>query len=217
MSREQFLVVKRVIDLAIALSFSVIFLPLFIILIFLVRIFLGSPVFFKQRRGGLHGSVFEILKFRTMTDVRDERGELLPDERRLTKFGKFLRASSLDELPELLNIIRGDMSLVGPRPLLAEYLPIYTDSQRRRHGMRPGLTGWAQVKGRNLVDWAERFQLDVWYIDNWTLMLDLRILVVTLVKVLTLEGISGDGHATMPKFSGFDQSAVVGCVSDSKV
>ena len=176
-------------------------LPL-LLLACLVRVRLGSPVLFRQVRPGLRGRPFMMVKFRTMTDERDADGELLPDARRLTAFGRFLRASSLDELPELWNVLRGEMSLVGPRPLLMEYLPLYSSEQARRHEVRPGITGWAQVNGRNAVSWEDRFKLDVWYVDHRTLGLDLRILWLTVRKVIVREGISAQGEATMPRFTG---------------
>ncbi len=167
-----------------------------------VRLSLGSPVLFRQVRPGLRGEPFEMLKFRTMRDAHDAHGRLLPDAERLTAVGRFLRATSLDELPELLNVVRGEMSLVGPRPLLMEYLPLYTPEQARRHEVRPGITGWAQVNGRNALSWDEKFRLDVWYVDNQSLWLDLRILLRTVKKVFVREGISQEGHATMEKFRG---------------
>lgn len=157
---------------------------------------------FSQERPGLHGRVFRMYKFRSMTDARDSDGNLLPDAVRLTPFGKRLRSTSLDELPELWNVLKGDMSLVGPRPLLVAYLPLYTPEQMRRHAVRPGITGWAQVNGRNAISWEEKFALDVWYVDHWSLMLDLRILVLTLKKVFGREGVSADGHVTVEKFTG---------------
>lgn len=163
---------------------------------------LGSPVLFRQRRPGLMGRSFTLLKFRTMTNERGSDGAELPDSQRLTAFGRFLRASSIDELPELWNVLRGDMSLVGPRPLLEEYLPLYNDRQRTRHLVRPGLTGWAQVNGRNSLGWAERFELDVWYVENASFFLDLKILWLTVLTVITSDGISAEGSATMPKFKG---------------
>lgn len=172
------------------------------LLALMVRWKLGSPVFFRQVRPGLHGRPFRMLKFRTMTDQRDSHGQLLPDAQRLTSFGRFLRSTSLDELPELWNVLRGNMSLVGPRPLLMEYLPLYTPEQARRHEVRPGITGWAQVNGRNALSWNERFRLDVWYVDNQSLMLDLRILWRTFHKVLARDGINQAGEATMSKFTG---------------
>ena len=171
-------------------------------LIWLVRNKLGSPVFFRQVRPGLHGKPFEMVKFRTMTDERSPDGQLLPDAQRLTPFGRFLRSSSLDELPELWNVLKGDMSLVGPRPLLMEYLPLYNAEQVRRHEMRPGMTGWAQVNGRNAISWEDKFKLDTWYVDNQSLSLDIRILWLTVKKVLVRDGISAPGDATMPVFNG---------------
>jgi lipopolysaccharide/colanic/teichoic acid biosynthesis glycosyltransferase len=163
---------------------------------------LGNPVFFRQLRPGLNGKPFEIIKFRTMTEARDSSGSLLPDEQRLPLTGKLLRATSLDELPELWNVLRGDMSLVGPRPLLMSYLPLYNAYQARRHLVRPGLTGWAQINGRNATTWEERFRLDVWYVENHSFLLDLRIMLVTCWKVFRREGISAEGQATMPAFQG---------------
>lgn len=171
-------------------------------LAWLVRRKLGSPVLFTQVRPGLHGKPFRMVKFRTMTDARDASGALLPDAQRLTPFGRFLRASSLDELPELWNVLRGEMSLVGPRPLLMEYLPLYSTEQARRHEVRPGITGWAQVNGRNTISWADKFALDVWYVDHRSLWLDVRILWLTVRKVLVRDGISAAGEATMPRFEG---------------
>ena len=176
-------------------------LPL-LVLIWQIRRKLGSPVFFRQTRPGLHGKPFIMVKFRTMTDARDASGALLPDAQRLTHFGRFLRASSLDELPELWNVLRGEMSLVGPRPLLMQYLPLYSPEQARRHEVRPGITGWAQVNGRNAISWADKFALDVWYVDNRSLFLDIRILWLTVRKVLVRDGISATGEATMPRFEG---------------
>lgn len=163
---------------------------------------MGRPILFKQLRSGLHGRPFYLYKFRTMTDARNAGGQLLPDEQRLTRLGRWLRATSLDELPELWNVLKGDMSLVGPRPLLMEYLERYTPEQARRHEVKPGITGWAQVNGRNALSWEEKFRLDVWYVDNWSLWLDLKILFMTVLKVLRREGISAEGYATMPEFMG---------------
>ncbi len=176
-------------------------LPL-VLLGLMVRRKLGRPVLFRQVRPGLHGRPFMMVKFRTMTDERGVDGELLPDAQRLTAFGRFLRASSLDELPELWNVLCGEMSLVGPRPLLMEYLPLYSPDQARRHEVRPGITGWAQVNGRNALSWEERFKLDVWYVDHRSLWLDLRILWLTVRKVIVREGITAEGEATMPRFTG---------------
>lgn len=193
---------KRCFDLVIAtfalLAFSI---PI-LILAFFVREKLGSPVMFRQQRPGLNGRVFEMIKFRTMTDERDADGQLLPDAKRLTPFGQLLRSSSLDELPELWNVIKGDMSLVGPRPLLVEYLPLYTLDQARRHELQPGITGWAQVNGRNALSWEEKFKLDVWYVDNRSFWLDIKILWLTVKKVLVREGVSAAGEATMSRFRG---------------
>lgn len=193
---------KRAFDLLLAtLALLLLALPL-LSLIWLVRNKLGSPVFFRQTRPGLRGRPFQMVKFRTMTDERGPDGQLLPDADRLTPFGRFLRASSLDELPELWNVLKGDMSLVGPRPLLMEYLPLYSPEQARRHEVRPGITGWAQVNGRNALSWEEKFKLDVWYVDHRSLWLDIRILWLTVKKVLVRDGISAAGEATMPKFTG---------------
>ncbi len=198
---------KRVMDVTIALAALLLLAPVMLIIALLIRMKLGRPVIFKQERAGLHGKPFYILKFRTMTDARDESGQLLPDEQRMTPLGSFLRKTSLDELPELINVLRGEMSLVGPRPLRTYYLPLYTPHQARRHEVLPGITGWAQVNGRNSLSWEERFELDVWYVDNQSLWLDIKILFLTVVKVLKREGISADGHVTMPRFTGSDQSS----------
>lgn len=193
---------KRLFDLSVsALALLVLALPL-LVLIWLVRRKLGSPVFFRQVRPGLNGLPFEMVKFRTMTDARGPDGLLLPDAVRLTPFGRFLRSTSLDELPELWNVLQGDMSLVGPRPLLMEYLPLYSPEQARRHAVRPGVTGWAQVNGRNAIGWEEKFALDVWYVDHQSLWLDIKILWLTVKKVLVRDGISAAGEATMSKFTG---------------
>jgi lipopolysaccharide/colanic/teichoic acid biosynthesis glycosyltransferase len=183
------------------LGLLVLCVPL-LLLIWLVCRKLGSPVFFRQLRPGMHGKPFEIVKFRTMTDECAADGELLPDGQRLTPFGRFLRASSLDELPELWNVLKGDMSLVGPRPLLMEYLPLYTPDQARRHEVRPGITGWAQVNGRNAISWEDKFALDVWYVDHRSWWLDMKILWLTVRKVLLRDGISAAGEATMTRFTG---------------
>lgn len=176
--------------------------PLLLVLALLVRLQLGTPVFFHQARPGLHGRPFEMVKFRTMRNALDCNGQPLPDQVRMTPLGRFLRATSLDELPELWNVLKGDMSLVGPRPLLMEYLPLYTAQQSRRHEVRPGITGWAQVNGRNAIAWEEKFALDVWYVDNRSFLLDLRILLLTVKKILIREGISAGNHVTMPRFTG---------------
>ncbi len=194
--------VKRFIDLLLA-AVALILLAMPLLALFcLIRNKLGGPVLFTQTRPGLHGKLFTMVKFRTMTNQHGPDGALLPDAERLTSFGRFLRASSLDELPELWNVMRGDMSLVGPRPLLVEYLPLYTPEQARRHEVRPGITGWAQVNGRNAISWEDKFALDVWYVDNQSLWLDIKILWMTVRKVLVRDGISAAGEATMPKFTG---------------
>ena len=193
---------KRIFDLVAVIAGLLLIWPLILLLALLVRLKIGAPIFFSQTRPGLHGKPFVMYKFRTMTNERDSEGNLLPDAIRLTPFGKFLRSTSLDELPELINVFKGEMSLVGPRPLLMEYLPLYSPEQARRHDVRPGVTGWAQVNGRNAISWDDKFKLDVWYVDNQTLLLDLRILWMTLVKVFKREGISQDGQATAEKFTG---------------
>ncbi len=193
---------KRLFDfVAASLALLLLALPL-LALVWLIRRKLGSPVLFCQVRPGLHGKPFTMVKFRTMTDERGPDGALLPDAQRLTPFGRFLRASSLDELPELWNVLKGEMSLVGPRPLLMEYLPLYTPEQARRHEVRPGITGWAQVNGRNAISWSDKFALDVWYVDHQSLWLDAQILCRTVRKVLVRDGISAAGEATMSKFTG---------------
>ena len=195
---------KRIFDLVLSLLAILAFSLPILALIALVRIKLGSPIFFRQTRSGLSGRPFQMLKFRTMTDQRGSDGKLLPDAERLTPFGRLLRSTSLDELPELWNVLKGDMSLVGPRPLLMEYLPLYSSEQFRRHEVPPGITGWAQVNGRNAISWDEKFKLDIWYVDNRSLWLDIRILWLTIRKVLLREGISAAGDATMPIFRGND-------------
>lgn len=193
---------KRILDLVIALIGLIMLLPIFFIIILLIRINLGSPLIFKQARPGLGGKVFNIYKFRTMTNKKNKNGTLLSDEERLTKFGKFLRSTSLDELPALWNVLIGDMSLVGPRPLLIEYLSLYSQEQVRRHEVRPGITGWAQVNGRNAISWNKKFVMDVWYVDNQSFILDIKILFLTLIKVIKRDGISHNNHVTMEKFKG---------------
>ncbi|HOW67347.1 MAG TPA: sugar transferase [Candidatus Paceibacterota bacterium] len=193
---------KRIFDGAVVLLALPIWLPLLAVLALIVRIKLGSPVFFRQKRPGKKGVVFELLKLRTMTNARDAAGRLLSDDQRLTAFGRWLRSTSLDELPELWNVLKGDMSLVGPRPLLIQYLDRYTPEQARRHDVAPGITGWAQIHGRNAISWDDKFKLDVWYVDHWSLGLDIQILIRTLVKVIRREGISAAGEATMPEFMG---------------
>ena len=193
---------KRGLDFVAAGAVGVVSLPLQAVLAVLVRSRLGSPVLFRQERPGLDGETFTLLKFRTMTDERDPAGHLLPDAQRLTRFGRFLRSSSLDELPELWNVVRGDMSLVGPRPLLVQYLPLYSPEQARRHLVRPGITGWAQVNGRNSTDWPEKLAMDTWYVDHVSLSLDVRIVLRTVGAVFSRQGISAEGHATAPVFTG---------------
>ena len=193
---------KRIFDLIIA-SFGLIILsPVILLIAFLVRILLGTPILFRQARPGYKGRPFTVYKFRTMTDARDAQGSLLSDGLRLTRLGRFLRASSLDELPELLNILRGEMSFIGPRPLLMQYLPLYSPEQMRRHDVYPGLTGWAQVNGRNAIDWQTRFALDVWYVDHWSFWLDIKILFMSVFKVIRREGINQAGQATTQYFKG---------------
>ncbi|HUH97007.1 MAG TPA: sugar transferase [Anaerolineales bacterium] len=193
---------KRIFDLIFTSLGLIVLSPFILLIAILVRIFLGAPVLFRQTRPGYKGKPFIVYKFRTMTEARDGRGSLLPDDLRLTRFGKFLRASSLDELPELFNILRGEMSLVGPRPLLMEYLPLYSAEQMRRHDVHPGLTGWAQANGRNGIDWQTRFALDVWYVDHWSFWLDLEIIFMSLWKVVQRQGINQPGQATMEYFKG---------------
>lgn len=193
---------KRLFDIATSAVAIAFLFPVLLGLAAAIRWILGSPVLFRQQRPGLGGRPFNILKFRTMTDARGADGVLLSDAERLTRFGRFLRASSLDELPELFNVLKGDMSLVGPRPLLMQYLVRYTPEQARRHEVRPGITGWAQVNGRNAITWEEKFKLDVWYVDNWSLWLDIKIIAMTIWKILKREGISQPGQATMEEFMG---------------
>lgn len=193
---------KRAFDLFVSLTGLIVAAPLLLGLALLVRIFLGSPVLFRQVRPGMNAEPFEILKFRTMTDAVGPDGQLLPDSERLTCFGRFLRASSLDELPELWNVLKGEMSLVGPRPLLMEYVPLYNEQQMRRHAMRPGITGWSQVNGRNAISWDEKFALDIWYVDNQSMLLDLKILFMTVASIVKREGINASQDVPMPKFTG---------------
>lgn len=193
---------KRCFDFCIAGLLLLFSLPIMAIVYVLVRVKLGSPVLFRQQRPGLHGKPFYLLKFRTMTDERDNNGELLSDHLRLTPFGLLLRKTSMDELPQLINVVKGDISLVGPRPLLMDYLKLYTEKQAKRHMVRPGITGWAQVNGRNAVTWEERFERDVWYVENQSVLLDLKILLLTIKKVITSDGVSNGSHVTMPVFEG---------------
>lgn len=193
---------KRLFDLTAAIALILVLAPVLVLVAILVRLRLGSPVLFRQERPGYQGKLFQIVKFRTMTDARNEEGKLMPDAVRLTRFGRFLRASSLDELPELFNVIRGEMSFVGPRPLRTYYLDRYSPEQARRHDVKPGITGWAQVNGRNAISWEEKFRLDVWYVDNLSFPLDVKILFLTVWKTVRREGISAEGEATMPEFRG---------------
>lgn len=193
---------QRLFDVAVSATALLLLSPVLLASALAVRIYLGSPVLFTQVRPGLHGKPFRMIKFRTMTDARDSDGNLLPDAQRLPRFGQLLRSTSLDELPELINVLKGDMSLVGPRPLLMEYLPLYSPEQARRHEVRPGITGWAQINGRNSLSWAQRFALDVWYVDHCSFWLNIKILALTVLKVVRREGISASGESTMPRFTG---------------
>lgn len=197
--------VKRILDIAMSLIIMTVFLPLLCIVLLFVNYKMGKPVFFKQKRPGLYGEVFFLCKFRTMTNEKDDDGKLLPDSERLIPFGLFLRKTSLDELPTFFNVLKGDMSLVGPRPLLVQYLDRYTKEQARRHEVRPGITGWAQVNGRNALSWEEKFELDVWYVDNWSLWLDLKILFKTVWITIKRDNTHHDGHVTMSEFRGSDK------------
>ena len=194
--------VKTFFDIVLSIAAITLLSPVLIVLAILVRVKLGSPVLFRQQRPGYHGKIFGLMKFRSMTDERDENGELLPDEVRLTSFGKKLRSTSLDELPEFFNILKGDMSFVGPRPLLVQYLPLYNEEQAHRHDVLPGLTGWAQVNGRNAISWEKKFEYDVWYTRNVSFLLDLKIVFMTVAAVVKRDGISSETHATMEFFTG---------------
>ena len=200
---------KRLFDIAVASTALLLLAPVIVLVALAVRALLGSPVLFRQERPGLDGATFTLVKFRSMVSAVEKDGRLLTDAERMTGFGRFLRSTSLDELPELWNVLRGDMSLVGPRPLLLQYLSLYSPFQMRRHEVRPGLTGWAQVNGRNAVDWQQRFALDVWYVDNVSFVLDLKILLLTLLQVVRRRGINAEGEATMPYFRGNDPTAAV--------
>ena len=193
---------KRFLDLIVSLVAFCLLLPLFIIVTALLYIANQGKPFFVQQRPGKHGRIFWLVKFKTMNDRKDAAGNLLSDAERLTLVGKFIRKTSLDEIPQLINVIKGEMSLIGPRPLLVEYLPLYNDTQKRRHEVRPGITGWAQVNGRNAIGWKEKFELDVWYVDNMSFLLDCKIIIFTLLKVVKSEGVSQQGHVTMTKFEG---------------
>ena len=200
------LAIKRLIDIVAGLLGGVLVSPILVAVSMLIFFFMGRPVFFRQQRPGLHGHIFTLVKFRTMTTVTDDEGKPLPDSARLTRLGRFLRKTSMDELPQLWNVLKGELSLVGPRPLLVQYLGLYTPEQMRRHDAKPGITGWAQVNGRNDVTWEEKFALDVWYVDNWSLLLDMKILAMTAVKVIKREGISQTGHVTAEPFRGTAQA-----------
>lgn len=193
---------KRIFDLIVSIILLLIFIIPILLISIVVLISMGSPILFKQKRPGLHGKPFYIYKFRTMTNETDEHGNLLPNEQRITKLGKVLRKLSLDELPQLFNVLKGDISLVGPRPLLMEYLPLYNEEQARRHEVKPGITGWAQVNGRNAITWEERFELDVWYVDNQSFWLDIKILLLTVLKVFKREGINPEDKQFVEKFQG---------------
>ena len=194
--------IKRLLDVLVAGGALLLLSPVIAAVALLVRLKLGSPILFKQQRPGLRGEPFTLVKFRTMLDARDADGKPRPDEERLTRFGRWLRSSSVDELPELWNVLKGEMSLVGPRPLLMHYLPLYSAEEARRHDVRPGITGWAQINGRNAISWEEKFALDVWYVDNWSLAFDAKILLASFVSVFSRHGISAEGAATMPEFTG---------------
>jgi lipopolysaccharide/colanic/teichoic acid biosynthesis glycosyltransferase len=194
--------IKRLFDMCVSVAAIVLLSPLLLVTMLVTRIKLGGPVFFRQQRPGLGGRPFEMVKFRTMTDSRDSVGNLLSDGERLTAYGRFLRSTSIDELPELWNVLKGDMSLVGPRPLLMDYLPLYSAEQTRRHEVRPGVTGWAQINGRNAISWDEKFALDIWYVDNRSFFLDLKILLMTAKNVLIRRGVNAVGSSTMPRFTG---------------
>ncbi|WP_191567072.1 sugar transferase [Metabacillus idriensis] len=193
---------KRSFDLCVSLTLLIFLSPMLIILASLVKLKLGSPIIFKQQRPGLNGKPFYFYKFRSMTDEKDLNGQLLPDDIRLTPFGGFIRKYSLDEFPQLFNVVKGDISLVGPRPLLMEYVPLYTGEQYKRHLVKPGITGWAQINGRNAITWEEKFKLDIWYVDHQSFLLDLKILYITIFKILKSEGINQPGNVTMEKFKG---------------
>jgi len=195
---------KRLFDFLVSFFVLVVLLPIILLVAFSIRLKLGSPIFFYQQRPGLNGDLFQMVKFRTMLDISDVDGNLLSDSARLTSFGKFLRSTSLDELPELWNVLKGEMSLVGPRPLLIEYLPLYNKQQAHRHDVKPGVTGWAQVNGRNAISWEQKFELDIWYVKNHNMLLDLKILWMTIFKVFKRAGISQDNEVTMNKFRGSD-------------
>lgn len=207
---------KRLLDLVLTVLMLVVLLPLLLLLALNVKLKLGTPVLFRQQRPGLHGKPFILCKFRTMLDKRDAKCNLLPDADRLTQFGRFLRGTSLDELPELFNVLKGDISLVGPRPLLMHYLPRYNPQQARRHEVKPGLTGWAQVNGRNTATWDQKFALDVWYVDHLSFWLDIKIMLLTIWTIISRQGVSQPGHATMPEFVGNAQPTLENGLSSSR-
>lgn len=194
--------IKPVLDFIFALLFVLMLSPLMILTAIIVRLSLGSPVFFTHERPGYQSRLFRLIKFRTMLEKYDDRGNLLPDAQRLTRFGKFLRSTSLDELPELFNVLKGDMSIVGPRPLLREYLPLYSKEQARRHEVKPGMTGWAQINGRNALTWGQKFEHDIWYVEHLSFLLDIKIMCLTIIRIFQRQGISHQGHVTMEKFKG---------------
>ncbi|MDN7244680.1 sugar transferase [Planococcus shenhongbingii] len=200
--KRRYAIGKRTFDFCLSIILLILLTPIISLTFCIIRFKIGSPVIYKQSRPGINGNMFNVYKFRSMTNERDENGELLPDEVRLTSFGKILRKLSLDELPQLWNVLKGDMSFVGPRPLLMEYISLYNETQMRRHEVRPGITGWAQVNGRNAITWEKKFEYDVWYVDHQSFLLDMKILVMTVLKVFKSEGISQDGQATMTKFKG---------------
>ncbi|MBI6080528.1 sugar transferase [Clostridium perfringens] len=203
MSKKKYRIfIKRILDICVALGLLIVLFPVIVIVAVLVKTKLGSPIIFTQERVGKNNKIFKMIKFRTMKQCIDKYGNMLPDEERLTSFGKKLRSSSLDELPELINILKGDMSLVGPRPLLVDYLPLYSKEQIRRHEVLPGLTGWAQINGRNSIKWKKKFELDVWYVENWNLKLDIKIIFLTIIKVFKMDGINQNAEITMERFNG---------------
>ncbi|HII4430500.1 sugar transferase [Clostridium perfringens] len=202
MNRKIQYYIKRIIDLVASFIGVIILFPIFVVVAILVKTKLGSPIFFKQKRIGKNNEEFEMIKFRTMTDEKDKLGNLLPNEERLTKFGKMLRSTSLDEIPELINVLKGDMSLVGPRPLPVRYLPLYSSEQLKRHNVLPGITGWAQVNGRNSITWSEKFALDLWYVENFNIILDFKILFLTVYKVFKRDGINQNDNTVMEAFNG---------------
>jgi lipopolysaccharide/colanic/teichoic acid biosynthesis glycosyltransferase len=209
--------IKRLFDIISSAAGLIVISPLLVVLAVLVRLKLGFPILFRQQRPGLGGKAFVIYKFRTMTDQRDASGNLLPDEQRLPAFGRFLRSTSFDELPELLNVLKGDMSIVGPRPLMMKYLSRYATEQVRRHEVKPGITGWAQINGRNAISWEDKFKLDVWYVDNWTLWLDVKIILKSIWMVVTKQGITQQGRATMDEFMGTQQKTASSNVCSGKI